>query len=106
MRDILVEHARSAMRARRGGGRHRLELHEDSATCKPPPENVLAVNEALDELEKEDPLKAEIVNLRYFVGMTAEEAARVLGMSESTLHRHWRFTSAWLRRRLGDLQEP
>jgi RNA polymerase sigma factor (TIGR02999 family) len=101
MRDILVEDARSKARAKRGGGRRRVELDESTATYGPPPEDVLAVNDALGELEKEDPLKAQIVNLRYFAGMTADEAAEVLGMSESTLHRHWRFTSAWLKSRLG-----
>jgi RNA polymerase sigma factor (TIGR02999 family) len=101
MRDILVENARSKTRSRRGGGRRRVELEENAVAYEPRPEEVLAVNEALDELEKEDPLKAQIVGLRYFAGMTAEEAAQVLGMSESTLHRHWRFASAWLKSRLG-----
>ena len=101
MRDILVEHARGKARSRRGGGRRRVGLDESSASVGPPPEDVLAVHEALGELEKQDPLKAQIVNLRYFAGMTADEAARVLGISESTLHRHWRFTSAWLKQRLG-----
>ncbi|HEX5271619.1 MAG TPA: ECF-type sigma factor [Gemmataceae bacterium] len=106
MRDILVEHARGKARARRGGGRRRVELDEGTAASGPPPEDVLAVHEALSELEKEDPLKAQIVHLRYFAGMTAEEAARVLGISERTLHRHWRFTSAWLKRRLGAPADP
>ena len=101
MRDILVEHARSKARTRRGGGRHRVELKDVAAAAGPPPEDVLAVHEALSELEKEDPLKAQIVNLRYFAGMTADEAARVLGMSESTLHRESRVINAWLKSRLG-----
>jgi RNA polymerase sigma factor (TIGR02999 family) len=101
MRDILVEHARSKSRSRRGGGRRRVELGEVAAASGPPLEDVLAVNEALSELEKEDPLKAQIVNLRYFAGMTADEAARVLGMSESTLHRESRVINAWMKSRLG-----
>jgi RNA polymerase sigma factor (TIGR02999 family) len=101
MRDILVEHARGKGRARRGGGRRRVELDENTAVYDSPPEDILAVHEALGELEKQDPLKAQIVNLRYFAGMTAEEAAQALGMSESTLHRNWRFASAWLKSRLG-----
>jgi RNA polymerase sigma factor (TIGR02999 family) len=101
MRDILVEEARAKARAKRGGGRRRVVLAEEPAACGPPPEDVLAVNEALAELEKEDPLKAQIVNLRYFAGMSADEAARVLGMSESTLHRHSRVINAWLKSRLG-----
>lgn len=101
MRDILVERARSKAGPKRGGGRLRVELNDDAAAAEPPPEDILALNEALSELEKEDALKAQIVNLRYFVGMDAQEAAQVLGMSERTLHRHWRFIKAWLKRRLG-----
>ncbi len=102
MRDILVEDARSKARVRRGAGHQRIELDENAAVLEPPPEDTLALHEALEELEKEDPLKAQIVNLRYFAGMTVEEAAQVLGISESTLHREWRFITAWLRRRLAD----
>jgi RNA polymerase sigma factor (TIGR02999 family) len=106
MRDILVEQARGKARSRRGGGRRRVELEDQPANSEPPPEDILAVHEALAELEKEDPLKAQIVNLRYFAGMTADEAAGVLGMSESTLHRHWRVTNAWLKSRLGAQSNP
>jgi RNA polymerase sigma factor (TIGR02999 family) len=106
MRDILVEHARGKSRSRRGGGRRRVALDANAVAYDPLPEDVLAVHEALAELEKDDPLKAQIVNLRYFAGMTADEAAQVLGISESTLHRQWRFTSAWLKRRLSTPPEP
>jgi RNA polymerase sigma factor (TIGR02999 family) len=99
MRDILVERARSKAGPQHGGGRKRVELPEDLAV-EPPPEETLALHEALADLEKADPLKAQIVNLRYFAGMNAEETARVLGMSERTLHRHWRFVKAWLKKRL------
>jgi RNA polymerase sigma factor (TIGR02999 family) len=101
MRDILVEQARGKAGPRRGGGRRRVELREDAATVEPPVDDVLALHEALSELEKEDPLKAQIVNLRYFAGMNMEETAQVLGVSERTLHRHWRFLKAWLKARLG-----
>jgi RNA polymerase sigma factor (TIGR02999 family) len=100
MRDILVEHARSKSRSRRGGNRRRVELPDVAVESGPPPEDVLAVHEALADLEKEDPLRANIVQLRYFAGMTADEAARVLGMSESTLHRESRLINAWLKSRL------
>jgi RNA polymerase sigma factor (TIGR02999 family) len=106
MRDILVERARSKAGPKRGGGRRRVELKEGAAAAEPPPEDVLALHEALSELEKEDALKAQIVNLRYFVGMDAQEAAQVLGVSERTLHRHWRFIKAWLKRRLGAGEAP
>jgi RNA polymerase sigma factor (TIGR02999 family) len=101
MRDVLVERARSKAGPKHGGGRLRVELKEGAAAVEPPSEDLLALNEALSELEKEDPVKAQIVHLRYFAGMSAEEAAQVLGMSERTLHRQWRFIKAWLRRRLG-----
>jgi RNA polymerase sigma factor (TIGR02999 family) len=100
MRDILVEHARSRSGPKKGGDRRRVELQEDLIAAHTPPEEVLAVHEALDELEKEDPLKARIVTLRYFTGMSMEETAEVLGISERTLHRHWVFIKAWLKSRL------
>jgi RNA polymerase sigma factor (TIGR02999 family) len=106
MRDILVEQARSKAGPKRGGGRRRVELTETVAESGPPSDEVLALNEALNDLEKEDPLKAQIVHLRYFAGMSAEEAAGVLGLSERTLHRHWRFIKAWLQSRIGDGADP
>jgi RNA polymerase sigma factor (TIGR02999 family) len=102
MRDILVEQARAKAGPRRGGGRRRVALQDDAAVAAPSGENVLALHEVLTELEAEDPLKAQIVNLRYFVGMTAAETAQVLGVSERTLHRQWRFIKAWLASRLAD----
>jgi RNA polymerase sigma factor (TIGR02999 family) len=101
MRDILVEQARRKAGPVRGGGRRRQELDEACAVLEPPTENVLAVHEALDELEKQDPVKAQIVLLRYFSGLTTEETADVLGLSASTLDRKWRYIRAWLLDRLG-----
>jgi RNA polymerase sigma factor (TIGR02999 family) len=100
MRDILVEKARSKGGPKRGGNRRRVPLDECEAALKPPSDEVLAVHEALAELEKDDPLKAQIVNLRFFAGMSMKETAHVLGMSERTLHRHWRFLRAWLKNRI------
>jgi RNA polymerase sigma factor (TIGR02999 family) len=102
MRDILVEQARAKAGPKRGGGRQRIALGEDIAMATPPDTEVLALHEVLHELEKLDPQKAQIVNLRYFAGMDAKETAAVLGMSERTLHRHWRFIKAWLKSRLAD----
>jgi RNA polymerase sigma factor (TIGR02999 family) len=106
MRDILVEQARSKLGPKRGGRHRRVELGEATAAYEPPPEEVLALNEALAELEKEDPLKAQLVNLRYFSGMSMAEAAEVLGVSERTVHRHWQFAKAWLKSRLGAPADP
>src|SRR5262245_42074938 len=104
MRDILVEQARRKAGPQRGGDRRRVELPEIAVA--PVPEGVLAVHEALAELEKEDPLKAQLVHLRYFTGMSVRETAQVLGLSERTLHRHWRFVKAWLKGRLRGPDEP
>jgi RNA polymerase sigma factor (TIGR02999 family) len=101
MRDILVEQARRKAGPKRGGDRQRVELREQTAGYEQSPADILSLHEALAELENEDPIKARIVDLRYFAGMNVEEAAQVLGMSERTLHRHWRFIKAWLKDRLG-----
>ena len=101
MRDILVEQARRKAGPARGGGRRRQELDEACAVLEPPSEDVLAVHEALEELEKRDPLKVKIVLLRYFSGLTTDETADVLGLSASTLDRKWRYIRAWLLDRLG-----
>jgi RNA polymerase sigma factor (TIGR02999 family) len=101
MRDILVEQARRKAGPVRGGGRQRQELDEACTVIEPPAENVLAVHEALEELEKQDPLKAQIVLLRYFSGLTTDETAEVLGLAASTLDRKWRYVRAWLLKRLG-----
>jgi RNA polymerase sigma factor (TIGR02999 family) len=101
MRDILIEQARRKAGPAQGGGRRREELDEACAVIEPPADNVLAVHEALEELEKQDPLKAQIVLLRYFNGMTTAETAEVLGMAERTLDREWRYIRAWLLKRLG-----
>jgi RNA polymerase sigma factor (TIGR02999 family) len=100
MRDILVERARNKAGPKHGGNRQRVELRDAVDAGAAVPEEVLAVHEALAELEKEDPLKAQIVNLRYFTGMSIAETTQVLGISERTLHRHWRFIKAWLKTRL------
>ena len=101
MRDILVEQARRKAGPVRGGGRRREELDEACAVLEPPADDVLAVHEALEELEKEDPEKARIILLRYFSGLTTAETAEVLGLAERTLDRKWRFIRAWLLKRLG-----
>ena len=100
MRDILVEQARRKAGPKRGGDRRRRELDEACAVLQPPSEEVLAVHEALQELEARDPLKAQIVLLRYFTGLTRDETATVLGLAERTLDRHWRYIRAWLMERL------
>jgi RNA polymerase sigma factor (TIGR02999 family) len=100
MRDILVEQARRKAGQARGGGRHRQDLDEACVAIEPPVENILAVHEALEELERQDAVKAQIVLLRYFCGLTTAETAEVLGLAERTLDRQWRYIRAWLLKRL------
>lgn len=100
MRDILVEHARRKSTRKRGGDRHRVPLEEAELTLEPPPDDVLAIDEALKQLEREDARKGKIVNMRYFAGMTAAETADALGISVGTVHREWRYIRAWLERAL------
>jgi RNA polymerase sigma factor (TIGR02999 family) len=100
MRDILVEQARRKAGPKQGGDRLREELDDACAVLEPPSDDVLAIHEALSELEGRDPLKARIVMLRYFTGLTMEETAAVLGMAERTLERHWRYIRAWMMKKL------
>jgi RNA polymerase sigma factor (TIGR02999 family) len=98
MRRILVDAARRKAAAKHGGEYARLELEPDLAATPEPREDLVALDEALDRLAVEDPLKAELVKLRYFAGLTLPEAAAALGLSERTAGRHWAFARAWLRR--------
>src|SRR5262249_51290089 len=99
MREILVEQARRKAGPKRGGDRRRQDLDDACAVLEPPSGDVLAVHEALEELEERDPLEAQIVLLRYFTGLTMDETAAVLGLAERTLDPHWRYIRAWLMKR-------
>jgi RNA polymerase sigma factor (TIGR02999 family) len=96
MRRILVENARRKRRVRHGGGRQRVELADAQPARIDQPDELLAVDEALSELAVEDPDAAELVKLRYFAGLSVEEAAEALGMARATAYRHWTFARAWL----------
>lgn len=100
MRRILIDNARRKRALRHGGGQHRVNLDDVDLAAAPEDDQLLAVHEALAKLEAEDKVKAELVKLRYFVGMTIEEAAEVLGISEPTAKRYWRFARAWLYREI------
>lgn len=99
MREILVEQARRKAGPKHGG-RRRQELDDACAVLEPPSDDVLAVHEALEELEASDPLEAQIVLLRYFTGLTMDETAAVVGVPPRTLDRQWRYIRAWLMKRL------
>jgi RNA polymerase sigma factor (TIGR02999 family) len=96
MRRILVEIGRFKRAARHGGGQVKLDIHEIELAAPAQDDELLAVNDALDKLAARDSKKAELVKLRYFVGLTTEEAAEVLGISIPTADRWWNFSRAWL----------
>jgi RNA polymerase sigma factor (TIGR02999 family) len=96
MRRILIDQARTKQSQRRGGGRQRVELeHVDVAAPELAPD-VLALNEVLARFEQTDPVKAQLVKLRYFAGLTIPQAAQVLGISTTTADRYWAYARAWL----------
>jgi RNA polymerase sigma factor (TIGR02999 family) len=96
MRRILVESARRKSRVRHGGGRRRVDLDHLSVADDAPNDDLLALDGALGRLEAEAPEAAAVVKLRYFAGLTAEEAAAALNMSKRTADRHWAYAKAWL----------
>ena len=97
MRRILIERARRKLAARHGGGQPRLEADEiEIAAPTEKDDELLAVHEALGQLAAHDPRKAELVKLRYFAGLTIDEAADVLGISPPTAKRDWTYARAWL----------
>ena len=101
MRRILVENARRKQAEKHGGGRQRRELDADALVAPVPDMDLVALDAALSRLAELDPVKARLVELRYFAGMTGDEAAAVLGISASAADRLWVYTRAWLRRELG-----
>ena len=96
MRRILVERARRKARLKRGGGQQRVPLEELDLAVNSDSETLLLVEEALERLAAQDPVKAELVSLRFFVGLSLAEAAPVLGVSEPTAKRYWAYARAWL----------
>jgi RNA polymerase sigma factor (TIGR02999 family) len=101
MRSVLVDRARRRKAVRHGGGQQRVNVDEiEVADRKVDDDQILAVHEALEKLAAEDPQKAELVKLRYFAGLTVEEAAQVLEISEPTAKRWWAYARGWLGREI------
>lgn len=106
MRRILVDRARARRSQRRGGTAKRRSLESLGAVASVPEDELLAVDEALERLQKLDPPKAELVKLRYFAGLTIPEAAQALGISIPTANRYWAFARAWLHEELASDDAP
>ena len=103
MRRILVDNARRKRSLKHGGGRKRVDMDKaaqmkDNDTA---PDDIIALDEALEKLSKKDKVKAELVKLRYFGGLTIEQAAEMLGISATTAKRYWAYARAWLLREVG-----
>jgi RNA polymerase sigma factor (TIGR02999 family) len=101
MRSVLVDHARARRARKRGGDREREPLHEAVAWFEERSIDLVALSEALDRLQEQDPRKRRLVELRFFAGLTTAEAAEMLGVSVATAERDWALARAWLRRELG-----
>ncbi len=106
MRRILVDNARRKKSSRHGGDRQKTELDAVDLAAEPPSGDLLALDEALTKLSEADPGLAELVKLRYFAGLTVEQAARLQGISRRAAVDHWAYARAWLRRQIGTDGEP
>jgi len=101
MRRILVESARRKQRVKHGGELRRVDLDAQDVPVRPPPEEILALDEALTRLAAEDPDTARIVDLHFFAGLSIEESAEALGVSRATAYRQWTYAKGWLRLAIG-----
>lgn len=96
MRRILIDHARAKGAVKRGGGLQKLQLEPGDLTIENAPAELLDLDDALIKLAKEDPVKADLVKLRFFTGLTLDDAAAVLDISPATADRYWAYARAWL----------
>jgi RNA polymerase sigma factor (TIGR02999 family) len=96
MRRILIDRAREKRSQKRGGGRKRLDIDAVDLATRATPDQLLALDDALDKLARQDPAAARLVELRYFAGLTVEEAGKALRISTATAYRHWKYARAWL----------
>jgi len=106
MRRILVDSARRKQGPKHGGGRQRVQVDEAYCVECPNADDLLALDEALARLASREPVKAEVVKLRYFGGLSLDEAAEALGISRATVKRHWTYARAWLYAELNPEEHP
>ncbi len=102
MRRILIDRAREKLALKRGGHRKRVPLEEVDPPAGTQPEDLLALDEALERLTRLDPTAGQLVKLRYFAGLSVEQAAATLNLSTATAYRHWTFARAWLHSQVAD----
>lgn len=102
MQRILIDDARRKLAVKRGGGRTRRPDEDFPVTAALDPSDLLALDEALSQLEQEEPVRAALVRLRYFAGLSLDEAARALGLSKATAKRYWVYARAWLFQKLSE----
>jgi RNA polymerase sigma factor (TIGR02999 family) len=102
MRRILIDNARRKQRLKRGGGQKKVDLNDAELAIEGPSDDLIALDEALVKLASIDKVKADLVKLRYFAGLTLKQAASILHLSERTAKRHWTHARAWLYRQVAD----
>src|SRR5262245_35448826 len=102
MRRVLIDRARARLSQKRGGDRRRVPLEEVGPPAGTPPEDLLALDEALDRLAQLDPAAAQLVKFRFFAGLSVEQAAEALGLAVTTAYRRWAFARAWLHSQITD----
>ncbi len=96
MRRILIDNARRKRRLKRGGGQEKVDLDDAEPAANGPDDDLIALDEALEKLARIDKVKADLVKLRFFAGLTGEQAAKVLGISHNTADRYWAYARSWL----------
>jgi RNA polymerase sigma factor (TIGR02999 family) len=106
MRRILIENARRKQRLKHGGDLKRVEIELVSLPTRMSSDELLALDEALEKLQQQDPVKSQLVTLRYFGGMTIEQASQVLNISRVTAHRYWTYARAWLHQQMTGGAKP
>ena len=106
MRRILIENARRKQRHKHGADRHRVDLDDSEITIEGPSTDLIALDEALTKLAGEEPAVAELVKMRYFAGLTIEQAASVLGVSRRTADRYWAYARAWMYQEITKAEKP
>ena len=106
MRRILIENARRKHRLKHGGGLQKVDLNSADIAIGEPPEDVIALDEALTKLGEQEPAVAELVKIRYFAGLTLDQAAEILGVSRRTADRYWAYARAWLYKEITKPEKP